>query len=62
MTDLNWLVSVPEGVLLTQALGINNAGQVIAIAQVIPEPNSYAMLMAGVGLIGWMARRKRRPI
>ena len=43
------------------AVGINNAGQVIAIGT-IPEPNSYAMLVAGVGLIGLMVRRKRRPI
>jgi hypothetical protein len=27
----------------------------------IPEPETYAMLMAGLGLIGFMARRKKAP-
>ena len=58
MTDLNSLVDLPEGVLLTDATDINDAGQVIAIA--IPEPQSYVMLLAGLGLIGFMAHGKRR--
>ena len=62
MMDLNSLVDLPGGVVLTRATGINNAGQVIAISvpiAVIPEPESYAMFLAGLGLIGFMARRKR---
>ena len=31
---------------------------VLNIAQPVPEPESYAMLMAGLGLIGFMARRR----
>ncbi len=31
-----------------------------AIAPSIPEPEAYAMLMAGLGLLGFMARRKKR--
>jgi probable HAF family extracellular repeat protein len=58
MTDLNSLIDLPDWVL-TSAGGINNAGQVIAIAQLIPEPETYAMLLAGLCLIGFMARRKR---
>ncbi|WP_091138727.1 PEP-CTERM sorting domain-containing protein [Nitrosospira sp. Nsp14] len=38
-------------------MGINDAGQVPVIAQVIPEPEAYAMLLAGLGLIGFMVRR-----
>jgi hypothetical protein len=58
MTDLNSLVDLPGGIILTNAVDINNAGQVIAIG-VIPEPESYAMFLAGLGLVGFMARRKR---
>jgi hypothetical protein len=42
-------------------MDINNRGQVIAIAipTTIPEPESYALMLAGLGLIGFMARRKK---
>jgi probable HAF family extracellular repeat protein len=60
MTDLNSLVDLPDGVILTSAEDINNAGQVIANA--IPEPQSYIMLLVGLALIGFTAGRKRlRP-
>jgi probable HAF family extracellular repeat protein len=58
MTDLNSLVDLPGGVILTDAVDINTVGQVIAIG-VIPEPETYAMFLAGLGLIGFMARPKR---
>jgi hypothetical protein len=57
MTDLNSLVSVP-GVVLTDTAGINNHGQVAAIG-VIPEPETYALLLAGLGLTGVMVRRRK---
>jgi hypothetical protein len=56
MTDLNSLVNLPEGVILAFAQGINNAGQVIAI--LVPEPESYALLLAGLALIGVVTWRK----
>ena len=31
-----------------------------AVAAPVPEPDAYAMMMAGLGLLGFMARRKRR--
>jgi probable HAF family extracellular repeat protein len=49
MMDLNSLVDVPRGVILTQATGINNAGQVVAYAT-IPEPKIYALFLAGLAL------------
>jgi probable HAF family extracellular repeat protein len=60
MTDLNSLVSQPGGVALTEAVGINNHGQVIALGGIppIPEPETYAMFMAGLGLLGFIARRR----
>jgi probable HAF family extracellular repeat protein len=57
MTDLNSLVRLPDGWVLTGATGINDAGQVIAAA--IPEPESYALLLAGLALIAAVAWRKK---
>ncbi|MDE2365958.1 MAG: PEP-CTERM sorting domain-containing protein, partial [Betaproteobacteria bacterium] len=33
----------------------------VAIAP-IPEPEAYAMMMAGLGLIGFMARRRKKHL
>ncbi|PTR16067.1 putative secreted protein with PEP-CTERM sorting signal [Nitrosospira sp. Nsp2] len=59
MTDLNSLVSVPGGAVLSMATGINNHGQVAAISVIIPEPETYAMLLAGLGLLGFIARHRK---
>jgi probable HAF family extracellular repeat protein len=59
MTDLNSLVDLPRGVVLTEAIDINNNGQVIARASIVPEPETYALMLAGLGLIGLMVRRKK---
>jgi hypothetical protein len=26
----------------------------------VPEPETYAMMLAGLGLLGWVTRRKKR--
>ena len=57
MMDLNSLVHLP-GVVLTNAWDINNNGQVIALG-LIPEPETYALMLAGLGLIGFIARGKK---
>ena len=59
MMDLNSLVDLPRGVILTQALDINNAGQVLAIS-VVPEPEIYAMLLGGLGLVGFISLRRKK--
>jgi probable HAF family extracellular repeat protein len=59
MTDLNSLVSLPSRVVLIEATGINNHGQVAAFGSLIPEPETYAMLLAGLGLLGFIARRRK---
>ena len=58
MMDLNSLVDVPNGVILEQATGINNSGQVVAIGN-IPEPEIYALFLAGLALVGFAARRRK---
>jgi probable HAF family extracellular repeat protein len=57
--DLNSLVNLPAGVILDNATGINNAGQVIAVATIVPEPAAYALFLAGLGLVGVIAQRKK---
>jgi probable HAF family extracellular repeat protein len=60
MTDLNSFVELPQGVILTEAMGINNNGQVVAVGVgIVPEPETYAMLLAGLGLVGFMARNRK---
>ncbi len=56
--DLNSLVELPEGVILTDAVDINNNGQVIATG-IVPEPEAYALMLAGLVLVGFIARRKK---
>ena len=58
MIDLNSLVSLPEGIILTSADAINDHG--LVLVQAIPEPESYALMLVGLGLIGFMARRKKQ--
>ncbi|PTR16061.1 putative secreted protein with PEP-CTERM sorting signal [Nitrosospira sp. Nsp2] len=58
MMDLNSLVDLPGGVVLSSAAGINNMGQVIAIG-IVPEPEVYALFLAGLALVGFIARRKK---
>ncbi|SFH45005.1 PEP-CTERM protein-sorting domain-containing protein [Nitrosospira sp. Nsp14] len=59
MIDLNSLslVGLPAGVVLESATGVNNAGQVIAAA--IPDPETYMLLLSGLALVGFIARRKK---
>jgi probable HAF family extracellular repeat protein len=55
ITDLNLLIPHPQPVFLwTQAVGINNHGQVVVEASIVPEPETYALLLAGLVLIGIM--------
>ena len=30
------------------------------LAAPVPEPETYAMMLAGIGMLGWMARRRQR--
>lgn len=60
MIDLNSFVELPQGVILTEATGINNNGQVVAVGVgIVPEPETYAMLLAGLGLVDFMARNRK---
>lgn len=72
--DLNSYLSpelASEGWVLQRATGINDLGQIVGIASndrfasqafllsPVPEADGYTMLLAGLGLVGWMARRRK---
>jgi probable HAF family extracellular repeat protein len=59
MTDLNSFADLADGIFLSGASGVNNLGQVIATVSPIPEPTSYALMLAGLGLVGFTARQKK---
>ena len=59
MMDLNSLVDVPSEMILSEATGINDSGQVVAIGGIIPEPEIYALFLPGLALVGFVARRRK---
>jgi probable HAF family extracellular repeat protein len=72
MTDINTLIDPASGWTILEAWDINNNGQIAAfatkdgigyavrldLASPVPEPATGAMLLGGLGLVGWTARRK----
>ena len=56
----NWVLSATTDVyvsVLAASGDVGNPGQFILAA--VPEPETYAMLLAGLGIIGAIARRRR---
>lgn len=51
----NWDQTILQA---TAAVELSNVVLSVQVAPV-PEPSSYAMLLAGLGVAGWMARRRR---
>lgn len=72
LTDLNTLIDPAAGWRVQQAFDINESGDIaakacklgvgceIVVLSAVPEPETYAMLLAGFGVLGYTARRKRR--
>jgi len=44
---------------ITGGFTITNGGGSVNFAQPIPEPETYALFLAGLGALGWVARRRR---
>jgi hypothetical protein len=51
------MVDLPDGVVLVRAIDIKNKGQVLAIG-LVPEPETYSLMLAGLALIRLMMRHK----
>ncbi len=76
MTDLNSLISPGSGLVLTDARGINDLGQIVAfgtdvngfnhvvLLSAVPEPASLVMTGSGllIGLLGLARRGRRRRV
>ncbi len=45
---------------LTGSAGGTYGGTMSAVAAPVPEPETYAMMLAGLGLMGFMARRRKQ--
>lgn len=68
--DLNsFILNPPGGVVLTRAFAINNAGQILAsdalghsylLTTAIPEVQTSAMMLLGLGAIAWVGVRQQR--
>lgn len=76
LVDLNNLLPQGSGWELTAASDINDLGQVVGRATIngqshaflmtptapVPEPETYAMMLVGLGLIGFIARRRKQKL
>lgn len=54
------------GQILASRYGVANPydyeGRLVDMALAVPEPETYAMLLAGLGLIGFMGRRRKQAV
>lgn len=61
--NLSWTGQLTAGtytVHLSGISGANNTSYVTTVAAIpVPEPESYALLMAGLGVLGFVARRRK---
>ena len=39
-----------------------SGGELVFAVNAVPEPETYAMLLAGVGLLGFVARRRKQAL
>jgi PEP-CTERM motif len=63
-TSSTWLVVFTDGTTISPAVAsfIDGASVSVGTVALIPEPETYAMLLAGMGMIGFIARRRKRAL
>jgi hypothetical protein len=54
MRNGNWTPSMPDSQMAMRRKGI------VAQVQPVPEPSQWALMAAGVGLVGWIVRRRSK--
>jgi hypothetical protein len=59
--NLNSLIDLPDGYNLQRALDINDQAQVLALG-IVPEPETYALMLAGLGLMGSLRDARNRKM
>jgi hypothetical protein len=59
--NLNSLIDLPDGYNLQRALDINDQAQVLA-SGIVPEPETYALMLAGLGLMGSLRDARNRKM
>lgn len=76
MFDLNdHVLGIPQGWVISSAVDINNNGFIIGtiynqtelksmgyVISLVPEPTTWAMLLAGLGLVGFMVQRIKHTV
>jgi hypothetical protein len=62
-TMLSWIGSLGSGDYTVHVTGVTNLKNAAYLGTVsaspAPEPETYAMLLAGLGVVGFLARRRR---
>lgn len=60
-TTVDWssYSGVPVYYGFTAGSGLADDGHYVSSAMAVPEPETYAMLLVGLGLVGWRLRRSR---
>jgi len=46
--------------LVAEQAGVLGGKSQLIVLTPVPEPSTYAMMIAGIGLLGFMARRRQR--
>ncbi len=59
VTNASIVLSATGGIFSSISSQPQNKLEVTLVAMPVPEPETYAMMLAGLGALGWMARRRR---
>ena len=62
VTPFPFLLSGPLTLIVSGTSGLTASYAGTMNVQPVPEPATYAMLLAGLGCVGWLARRHQRRL